>query len=46
MNKLNEKKLIEFENKIANHFNSGKIKAPIHLYYGNESNIIKVFEQY
>ena len=45
MNKLNEKKLIEFENKIANHFNSGKIKAPIHLYYGNESNIIKVFEQ-
>lgn len=45
MNKLNKKQLIEFENKIANHFNSGKIKAPIHLYYGNENKIIKIFEK-
>ena len=24
------------EEKIAEHFNNGKIRSPIHLYYGNE----------
>ena len=37
--------LIAFETKIGNMFNAGKIKAPVHLYDGNESHIKKVFEQ-
>ncbi len=36
--------LIKFEEKVAEKFNSGEIKAPVHLYYGNEDNIIKVFQ--
>ena len=39
-----EKQLIAFEEKIANLFNSSKITSPIHLYYGNEKKIIKVFK--
>ena len=37
--------LIKFEEEIANLFNSGKIKAPIHLYYGNEVELIKIFKK-
>jgi TPP-dependent pyruvate/acetoin dehydrogenase alpha subunit len=36
--------LIEFEDDIANEFNSSKIKAPIHLYNGNEQQMINVFK--
>jgi pyruvate dehydrogenase E1 component alpha subunit len=35
--------LISFENDIAEIFNTGKIKAPIHLYSGNEELITEVF---
>tara|TARA_A100001015_G_C14676815_1_gene589111 strand:- start:60 stop:671 length:612 start_codon:yes stop_codon:yes gene_type:complete len=38
-------KLVNFENKIADLFNNKKIKAPIHLYSGNESQIIKIFQK-
>ncbi len=38
---LTKKKLINFETDIAELFNSGKIRAPIHLYYGNEDYLIK-----
>ena len=41
--KIND--LIKFEDEIANLFNQAKIKAPVHLYYGNEKNIIKVFSK-
>ena len=41
--KIND--LIRFEDEIANLFNQAKIKAPVHLYYGNEKNIIKVFKK-
>lgn len=37
--------LIDFENQIAELFNSAKIKAPVHLYYGNEEKIIEVFRE-
>ena len=37
--------LIKFEEEMANLFNSGKIKAPIHLYYGNEVELIKIFKK-
>ena len=35
--------LINFETDIAGIFNAGKIRAPVHLYYGNEEQIIEVF---
>jgi pyruvate dehydrogenase E1 component alpha subunit len=44
MKKITPKKLIAFERKIGNLFNQKKIKAPIHLYYGNEKEIIKIFK--
>ena len=37
--------LIQFENEIAKLFNAGKIRAPIHLYHGNENQLIKVFKK-
>ena len=40
-----KKKLINFENKIANLFNRAKIKAPIHLYSNNEDKLIKNFKK-
>ena len=36
--------LVAFETDIGNCFNEGLIKAPIHLYDGNESQIIDVFK--
>ncbi len=40
---MTKEELIEFEEEIATLFNAGKIRAPIHLYYGNEEAIIQVF---
>lgn len=37
--------LIAFENRIAEYFNEGRIRAPIHLYSGMENEIIEVFKQ-
>jgi len=36
--------LIEFENRIGTLFNEGAIRAPIHLYSGNEELIMDVFD--
>lgn len=36
--------LIAFESEIASIYNSGAIRAPIHLSYGNEEQLIKLFE--
>jgi pyruvate dehydrogenase E1 component alpha subunit len=44
MNKYTEQELISFEDDIAECFNNGMIKAPIHLYYGNEKQIINAFD--
>jgi pyruvate dehydrogenase E1 component alpha subunit len=41
---LTKQELIEFEEDIASSFNSGLIKAPIHLYSGNENQIIDIFK--
>ena len=41
---MNKKDLILFEEEIAALFNQGKIRAPIHLYKGNEDKIINVFK--
>jgi len=40
---MTAKELIAFETEIADIFNAGKIRAPVHLYYGNEAQIIEVF---
>ena len=41
---MTKEELIEFENDIVNTFNAGKIKAPVHLYSGNEDKMIEIFE--
>jgi pyruvate dehydrogenase E1 component alpha subunit len=40
---MTAEELIAFETEIADIFNAGKIRAPVHLYYGNEAQIIEVF---
>tara|TARA_Y100000590_G_scaffold409534_1_gene501805 strand:+ start:29 stop:628 length:600 start_codon:yes stop_codon:yes gene_type:complete len=42
---MKKEKLIKFEEDIAKLFNDGKIRAPVHLYHGNEDNIINVFKK-
>ena len=42
---MKKKQLIEFENNIASLFNNGKIRAPIHLYSGNENFLINFFRK-
>ena len=37
--------LVQFEKKIANLFNNAKIKAPVHLYSGNEKFLINFFKK-
>lgn len=40
-----KKRLINFELKIKKIYESGKIKAPIHLSGGNETQLIKIFKK-
>lgn len=40
---VNKDQLVEFETHIGNAFNAGEIKAPIHLYSGNEELMMEVF---
>ena len=42
---MTKEELITFEEDIAELFNTGKIRAPVHLYSGNEEQIIAVFEK-
>jgi TPP-dependent pyruvate/acetoin dehydrogenase alpha subunit len=35
--------LIAFETEIADIFNAGIIRAPVHLYFGNEAQMIEIF---
>jgi len=41
---LSKKELIQFENEMATCFDDAMIRAPVHLYHGNEKEIIKVFK--
>lgn len=41
---MTKEQLIEFETDIAECFNNAMIKAPVHLYWGNEDQIIDVFK--
>lgn len=40
---FSESSLVAFEKRIADEFNSAKIRAPIHLHGGNETQLIKIF---
>lgn len=42
---LTKQDLLSFEEDIANEFNAGKIKSPVHLYYGNEEEMINIFKE-
>jgi len=42
---MNKEQLISFEEDIAECFNNAIIKAPVHLYYGNEDQMIDIFKQ-
>ena len=42
---MTKDELIAFEKDIGDTFNRGEIRAPIHLYAGNEEHIIRVFEK-
>ena len=37
--------LIQFEKRVADAFNAGKIRAPVHLYHGNEDQMIEIFQE-
>jgi pyruvate dehydrogenase E1 component alpha subunit len=41
---MNAQELIAFEDEIAASFNTGLIRAPVHLYSGNEAQMIEVFK--
>ncbi len=45
MKNYSAQELIDFEEDIASEFNAGKIKAPVHLYSGNENEMIQIFNQ-
>jgi TPP-dependent pyruvate/acetoin dehydrogenase alpha subunit len=40
---MNAEELIAFESEIADEFNKGRISAPIHLYHGNEAQMMEAF---
>ena len=40
-----KQELIDFENEVVDIFNDGKLKSPIHLSGGNESQLITVFDR-
>ena len=41
---ITKQDLIDFETDIAESFNSGQIRAPVHLYDGNEDYLINIFK--
>ena len=41
---MNKQDLIDFEEDIAECFNNALIKAPVHLYNGNEDQMIEIFK--
>jgi TPP-dependent pyruvate/acetoin dehydrogenase alpha subunit len=45
MSQWTKEKLIAFEDDIAKCYNDGMIRAPVHLYNGNEEQMIRVFEE-
>ena len=46
MTKLTKQDLIDFETEIAACFDDAMIRAPVHLYNGNEEKMIEIFEKH
>ena len=46
MTKLTKQDLIDFETEIAGCFDDAMIRAPVHLYSGNEEKMIEIFEKH
>ncbi|MEO8405570.1 MAG: thiamine pyrophosphate-dependent enzyme [Chitinophagaceae bacterium] len=44
-NLLTAAQLVDFESDIAECFNNAQIKAPVHLYDGNENEMIEIFKK-
>jgi len=42
---MNKDALIQFEEDIANEFNQGRIRAPVHLSHGTEDALIEIFKE-
>jgi pyruvate dehydrogenase E1 component alpha subunit len=42
---ITQQELIDFEQEIGDRFNNREIRAPVHLYHGNEAQIMRVFEK-
>lgn len=42
---MTKQQLQEFEAECAEHFNAGKIRAPLHLSAGNEDQLIEIFQR-
>lgn len=42
---MTAEELISFETEIADAFNAAKIRAPVHLYSGNEAQMIEIFRE-
>ncbi len=40
---MTKEELIAFEEEIAAEFNAGRVRAPVHLYSGNEEKMIEIF---
>jgi len=45
MAKWTKELLRNFEESIADHFNNGSIRAPVHLSHGNEKYLIEIFQK-
>lgn len=43
---MNKQELIDFEQMIADEFNAGRIRAPIHLSKGNEQQLLDIFKDF
>ena len=43
MKQITEKELITFEESVCKSFQNKEIRAPVHLYYGNEEKMIQIF---
>ena len=44
INKLTASDLKQFEVRVADTFNEGLIRAPVHLYSDNEEEMFRIFE--
>ncbi len=45
MRRFSVDQLVDFESRVAEQFNAGKIKAPVHLSDGSEKYLIEIFDQ-